>query len=127
MLACTSVPRSRAVTAACGATNGATGLLSRGAGVVTERLATYIATAAEQELPPEVLEKTKHHVLDTFAAMVSGTELKPGRLALSYAARQGGTPDAQVVGSGQLTNVTTAALVNGMLAHADETDDSHAP
>jgi len=46
---------------------------------------------------------------------------------LSYAAKQGGTPEAQVVGSGQLTSVTTAALVNGMLAHADETDDSHAP
>jgi len=36
-------------------------------------LATYIATAAEQGLPPEAVEKTKHHVLDTIAAMISGT------------------------------------------------------
>lgn len=92
-----------------------------------DRLSGYIAQAARLELPPEVVAKAKHHVLDTFAAMLSGFELLPGRLASAYAQRQGGTAEAQVVGSGFLTNVTTAALVNGMLAHADETDDSHAP
>jgi 2-methylcitrate dehydratase PrpD len=95
--------------------------------MVTERLAAYIAAAAERPLPADVAAKTRHHVLDTVAAMLSGTELKPGRLALAYAKRQGGTPESIVLGSGTLTNVTTAALVNGMLAHADETDDSHAP
>jgi 2-methylcitrate dehydratase PrpD len=32
-----------------------------------------------------------------------------------------------VIGSGVVTNAANAALANGMLAHADETDDSHAP
>ena len=95
--------------------------------MVTERLASYVAEAGSLPLPPEVEAKAKHHLLDTVAAMLSGTELKPGRLALAYAERQGGAPEALVLGSGALTNVTTAALVNGMLAHADETDDTHAP
>src|SRR5690606_19071849 len=95
--------------------------------MVTERLAAYVAEAGSLPLPPEVEAKAKHHLLDTVAAMLSGTELKPGRLALAYAERQGGAPEALVLGSGALTNVTTAALVNGMLAHGDETGDAHAP
>ena len=90
-----------------------------------EKLAKYIA--ARQALPPAVVEKTKHHVLDTIAAMVSGSRLLPGRKAISYAKTRGGTKEASVVGSGFLTTAENAALANGMLAHADETDDSHAP
>lgn len=95
--------------------------------MVTQRLASYIASAADRELPAEVSQKTRHHLLDTIAAMLSGSELLPGRLALKYAADQGGAQHAAIVASGQLTTVTNAALTMGMLAHADETDDSHAP
>src|SRR5262245_36688327 len=59
--------------------------------------------------------------------MVSGSRLLPGRKAISYAKTRGRTKEAGVVGSGFLTTAENAALANGMLAHADETDDSHAP
>lgn len=95
--------------------------------MVTDRLAGYIAGVANRDLPEAVSAKTGHHVLDTVAAMLSGSQLLPGRLALEYATKQGGAPEAAVVATGQLTTVTTAALTMGMLAHADETDDSHAP
>ena len=35
-------------------------------------LSTYIARAPRRALPAAVVEKTKHHILDTIAAMVSG-------------------------------------------------------
>jgi 2-methylcitrate dehydratase PrpD len=92
-----------------------------------QRLSAYIAQAPKKRLPPAVAEKTKHHVLDTLAAMVSGTRLAPGRKAMSYARTRGGTRQASVVGSNIVTTAENAALANGMLAHADETDDSHAP
>jgi 2-methylcitrate dehydratase PrpD len=91
------------------------------------QLATYIARAAKKPLPKAVVEKTKHHVLDTLAAMVSGSRLLPGCKVISYVKTLGGTKEATVVGSRFVTTATNAALVNGMLAHADETDDSHAP
>ena len=91
-----------------------------------QQLAEYIAGAGRRALPPAVQEKTKHHVLDTLAAMVSGTKLLPGRRAIAYARSRGGTEEATVVGTGLLTNIENAALANGMLAHSDETDDSHA-
>ena len=89
-------------------------------------LATYMAGAAKKPLPKHVAEKTKHHLLDTIAAMVSGSRLLPGPKAIAYAKTLGGTPQSLVIGSKIVTNAEQAAHINGMLAHADETDDSHA-
>ncbi len=85
-----------------------------------------MASAGTRPLPAAVVEKTKHHILDTIAAMVSGTKLLPGRKAVQYARSRGGMPEAAVAGTDILTTVEVAALANGILAHADETDDSHA-
>jgi 2-methylcitrate dehydratase PrpD len=90
-------------------------------------LATYIAQASKKPMPKEVVERTKHHLLDTLAAMVSGSRLPPGRAAISYIRTLGGTRQSVVIGSRFVTTAEHAALANGMLAHADETDDSHAP
>ena len=49
---------------------------------VMTRLSTYMSDAASHALPDEVVEKSKHHILDTFAAMISGADLPPGRVAL---------------------------------------------
>jgi 2-methylcitrate dehydratase PrpD len=93
----------------------------------TRVLSEYVAGALARALPEAVVEKARHHILDTLAAMVSGSELKPGRLAIGYAAAQGGAPEASIVGTRLRASAVNAALANGMLAHADETDDSHAP
>jgi 2-methylcitrate dehydratase PrpD len=94
---------------------------------VMRDLAEYIAVALRKPLPPPVVEKTKHHTLDTIAAMVSGSRLLPGRKAIAYVKSRGGAEESGVVGSRLITTAENAALANGMLAHADETDDSHAP
>ena len=78
-------------------------------------------------LPNAVIEKARHHVLDTLAAMVSGSQLRPGLMAIGYVASLGGVPEASIVATRLRTSAANAALANGMLAHADETDDSHAP
>ena len=93
----------------------------------TRELSAYIADARKRRLPAEVGERARHHILDTLAAMVSGSRLAPGRAAIAYVKKLGGTREASVAGSRLLTSSVNAALANGMLAHADETDDSHAP
>jgi len=97
------------------------------AGPVMTTLSAYMSNARERALPDDVIEKAKHHVLDTFAAMVSGSELAPGRAAIRFARAYGGAPIATVVGSDVLCGPIEAALANGVSAQADETDDSHAP
>jgi 2-methylcitrate dehydratase PrpD len=92
---------------------------------VLNRLARYMSSAIGKPLPARVLEATKHHLLDSLASMVSGAELLPGRMAIKYAKAQGGRADACVAGTRILTSLELAAMTNGMLAHADETDDAH--
>jgi 2-methylcitrate dehydratase PrpD len=92
---------------------------------VTVALANYISGTLDRELPAPVVAKTKMHVLDTVAAMVSGSRLKAGVAAARYIDGLGGKPQATVVGTAILTSTVNAALANGMAAHGDETDDSH--
>jgi 2-methylcitrate dehydratase PrpD len=91
---------------------------------VMARLSTYMSQAREHALSDHVLEQTKWHVLDTLAAMVSGSELAPGQAAIRFARAYGGKEVATVVGDSVLCGSIEAALANGVLAHADETDDS---
>jgi 2-methylcitrate dehydratase PrpD len=91
------------------------------------RLSSYMSEARNRALPDEVIEKAKHHILDTFAAMVSGSELVPGQAALKFAKTYGGEKVATVICSNVLSGPIEAALVNGVLGHSDETDDAHAP
>jgi 2-methylcitrate dehydratase PrpD len=100
---------------------------SQGISPVMEKLSSYMSDAASRALPEEVIEKAKHHVLDTFAAMISGSELAPGRGALQFARAYGGKEVATVVASRIVCGPIEAAFANGVLAHSDETDDSHGP
>lgn len=88
-------------------------------------LSEYMGAAARRALPPEVVRETKHHILDTVAAMVSGAALTPGRHALAFARAYGGAPVATVVASDMVIGPIEAAMVNGVLANADETDDNY--
>ncbi len=94
---------------------------------ITSTLAGYIAKAGATALPPAVVEKAKHHILDTLASCVSGAQLAAGARAIAYIKAGDGPERATVIGSKLRASPIDAAFANGMMAHADETDDSHAP
>ena len=94
---------------------------------VMTALAGYMKDAQTRALTAEAEEHTKLHVLDTLAAMVSGSTLAPGQAALRYITSFGTGAKATVVCAKAPASAIDAALANAMMAHADETDDSHAP
>ncbi|OGA37264.1 MAG: hypothetical protein A3G24_07235 [Betaproteobacteria bacterium RIFCSPLOWO2_12_FULL_62_13] len=94
---------------------------------VMDALSGYIARALRQPLPAEVAERARLHLVDTVAAMVSGSRLLPGKRAAAYVRTQAGRKDAGVIGTSLITSVQFAALANGMSGHGDETDDTHPP
>ena len=96
-------------------------------GDVMKRLSAYMSQARERTLPDEVLEHAKRHILDTCAAMVSGSQLAPGRAAIAFTRAYGGQRVATVVADTLRCGPIEAALANGTMAHADETDDTLAP
>ena len=90
---------------------------------VTGRLARYMAEARDLRLAPHVAQEAKHRILDTLAAMVSGSHLQAGEMAIAFTRAQGGVAEATVLTTDIRTSAVNAALANGMFAHADETDD----
>ncbi len=91
----------------------------------TQVLSEYMSQAMHLSLSPQVAEQAKFHLLDTYAAMISGSELPPGKAGISFIQKQGNTGKCTVIASRLRANPADAALANGMMGHADETDDSH--
>ena len=124
-------PNRRSLLAATGGALAAGSLLGRAVaapvpvGRVMAALSSYMAGAGERALPEDVVEKAKHHILDTFAAMISGSELPPARAALNFARGYATDATATIAAAALTANPIEAALINGMLAHSDETDDSN--
>lgn len=112
-------------------------------GDVTGELARYMAAARERALPAAAALAARHRILDSLAAVVSGSRLKPGEKAIQFARMQGGVPEdfirsrrhfgsklphrgvpeASILATDLKSSAVNAALVNGMFGHADETDD----
>src|SRR5574342_329751 len=90
---------------------------------ITGRLARYMVEARGRSRPAHVAREGKHRILDTLAAMVSGSHLKPGEMAIRFARAQAGVAEASVLTTDIRTSAINAALVNAMFGHADETDD----
>ena len=90
----------------------------------TSRLTEYVAAARGLELPDDVRERTRLHLLDTLAAIVSGAVLPAGIAGRRFAETVSGTPSGSLLGTTAVSDPVNAAIANGMAAHADESDDS---
>src|ERR1700739_1473836 len=88
-------------------------------------LSAFMSAAQSRPLPEDVAEQAKYHLLDTLAAIVSGSELPPGQAAQRYIREHSGTGPTTVIATSLTAPPIAAALANGRVAHADETDDSH--
>jgi 2-methylcitrate dehydratase PrpD len=92
---------------------------------IIDGLVDYMLAARTARLPVEVVQRGKSHLLDTLAAIVSGSTLTPGKLGMEHVHAQGGKAECSVLGTHVKTTPILAAFANGMSGHADETDDSN--
>jgi len=88
-------------------------------------LSEHMSVSRQRSLPADVAEHAKHHLLDTLAAMISGSRLAPGEAAQRYIRDVAPKGDLTIAATTLRAPPIDAALANGVMAHADETDDSH--
>jgi 2-methylcitrate dehydratase PrpD len=88
-------------------------------------LSAYMSAAGARTLPADAAEQAKHHLLDSLASMISGSQLPPGQAAQRHIRAYGGRGTGTIAGTTLTAAPIDAALANGVMAHADETDDSH--
>src|SRR5262245_32035598 len=93
----------------------------------TEILSSFARAQRFESLPASVLEKPKLMVLDGIGlALAAAREDFVGKTVKALRLLGQGT-EATVVGSQEKFPVTSAPLLNGMLIHAFDFDDTHHP
>jgi 2-methylcitrate dehydratase PrpD len=94
----------------------------------TIRLAEYAASLRYEDLPPEVVERAKDCIADTVAVIVLGNAMPWSRIVCRYAQGIGAGGQSRILGfDGPTLQAPAAALANGTLAHAFESDNLTRP
>jgi 2-methylcitrate dehydratase PrpD len=90
----------------------------------TIQLAEYAAGLRYEDLPPHVVQRAKDCITDTVAVIVLGNNLPWSRIICRYAQSIGAGGRSRILGSdGPTLHAPAAALANGTLAHAFESDN----
>jgi 2-methylcitrate dehydratase PrpD len=91
----------------------------------TERAAEFITGTRLEDIPPSVLTKAKHSMLDGFGLAVAGSRTEAAEIARDeIASYQCAKTEAAVLGTEVRLPARFAAFLNGLAMHADDYDDT---
>ncbi len=90
-----------------------------------ESIAEFALGLDLAQVPPDVVELAKEHLLDALGIALASSRWDFGRAALEGARELGQGGEAACIGSGARLPAASAALVNGVLAHGLDFDDTH--
>ena len=85
---------------------------------------TFILNNDFDSLGAELIERAKEHVLDTLGVLVAASAEPLMGILDGFLTDLGPGDGATILGTGRRTSVVNAALVNGILAHGLDYDDS---
>ncbi|MBK0419788.1 MmgE/PrpD family protein, partial [Leucobacter sp. CSA1] len=94
---------------------------------LSQRLARFAAETTFETLPSDVVESVRGRILDILGICLAATPLPTSRAAMRWAETQGGAAQATAFGLRERVPATSAAFVNGVLAHSLDYDDTHLP
>lgn len=92
----------------------------------TRELASFLSALRFDDLPDEVVERTKELFLDWVASALAGKNARPVRIFEQFAETMGPAEGpSEILPSRRRTSPLFAALVNGAASHVVEQDDLH--
>ena len=95
---------------------------------LSEKLARHNVALQFDQLPVEVTDATKLHILDSIGCLLAGTRLEPGKRAYDLATAASGTTSDQastLFGTAQRVSYLEAVQAMSVAAHCGEMDDIH--
>jgi 2-methylcitrate dehydratase PrpD len=90
-----------------------------------QTIAEWSTALAFEDIPSEVLEAAKLHLLDTIGCGLAAHALGVAAEGRTAMAELGGEPQAAVIGLPQALPAPNAAFANAMLCHGLDFDDTH--
>ena len=91
----------------------------------SQKLAQFALDLNLKDVPADVLKLAKEHLLDVIGISLASSKFDIGQVVLNAAKELGEGSQASAIGSGARLPPASAALVNGVLAHAIDFDDTH--
>lgn len=96
--------------------------------MIAEEIASFVASARFQDLPPSAIRMARACILDTLGVALAGSQTDSSRRLQGYTGKMsprafGG--QSTVVGAGFHTAAPLAAFCNSLSAHSIEMDDFH--
>jgi 2-methylcitrate dehydratase PrpD len=89
----------------------------------TARVVSDVRTISDRELTENVLERTRHAVLDWLGVSIAGSREASARITQKVAASEGGNQVATIIGTPQRATARQAALAVGIAGHSMDYDD----
>ena len=90
-----------------------------------ERLGDFVESLSYDDIPRDVVEEAKLHILDTLGVALAAYGMDFAQIMLDLSKSLGGSPESTAIGSGDRLSAPFAALVNGTMAHGLDYDDMH--
>ena len=91
----------------------------------TERLANWATALVLDNIPADVVEKAKLHILDTLGCAIGAVDSKVGASLIDSSNGLLFNGPATGIGIGRRLSAERAAFVNGALSHTLDFDDTH--
>jgi 2-methylcitrate dehydratase PrpD len=93
---------------------------------LSQTIANHIVRARFDQLSPHAIQMTKYSLLDALGVMLGASGIGEGCDAFAQLAIESNAkPAATILGHGQRTSASLAALANGAMAHALDFEDAH--
>jgi 2-methylcitrate dehydratase PrpD len=93
----------------------------------TRRLAEFVTDTRLDQVPAETRHEAKRAILDNLGVALGAADDPGVAIARRVALELGGRAQATLWADGRRTSLTQAALVNGIMSHILDYDDTHLP
>ncbi len=90
---------------------------------ITRRMADFTLALQYDDIPAAAVHEAKRFLLDSVGCALAAVENHDMAAMYRFIARQGGTPEATLIGTGLRTNAGNAALMNSLLVRALDYND----
>lgn len=94
---------------------------------IAQHLASLAFATDAENLPERHRASVPERILDVLGICVRATELDTSHAVRDHVTDQGGRPQSSAIGAGVRLPASSAALLNGTLAHSLDYDDTHLP
>ena len=90
---------------------------------ITGKMADFTLGLNFEDIPADALKEAKRFLLDSVGCALAAVRNEDMAAMYRFIAKQGGTPEATLVGNGHRTNASNAALMNSLLVRALDYND----